>query len=135
MVQINHIVFKTRKVIIQIVCQGLIKTKLKSKLSFGLLLIFSFSNLLAQGIEMKITEPYLNIAIGDDVRAKMMQLWVNGKLQREFAIQLAEDTVSYWLYTDMLEFKGQKLSINYAGSPKAMKRIYQDDKINGADSL
>ncbi|MEJ7738017.1 MAG: glycoside hydrolase family 32 protein [Chitinophagaceae bacterium] len=84
---------------------------------------------------MKISKPYLNIPIGSDVRAKLMQLRVNGKLQREFAIQLAEDTVSYWLYVDVSEFKGEKLDINYPGSPKAIKRIYQDDKINGEDSL
>lgn len=64
-----------------------------------------------------------------------MQLIVNGKPQREFAVQLAKDTISYWVYADVTEFKGQKLKINYNSSVNALKRIYQDDTINGADSL
>jgi fructan beta-fructosidase len=119
----------------RIACQKLIKTEVKSKLCMVLLLSFSFFSLVAQDIEMKITGSYLNIPVGKDVRAKMMQLVVNGKLQREFAVQLAEDTVSYWVYADVSAYKGQKLKINYDGSSKAMNRIYQDDKINGADSL
>ena len=82
----------------RIACRNLTKTKVKSKLCMVLLSILSFFNLVAQGIEMKITGTYLNIPVGNDVRAKMMQLVVNGKLQREFAVQLAEDTVSYWVY-------------------------------------
>src|SRR5436190_19177249 len=120
--------------IMRIACRNLIRT-VKSKLCMVLLLSFSFFNLVAQGIEMKITGSYLNIPVGNDVRAKMMQLVVNGKLQRESAVQLAEDTVRYWVYADVSAFKGQKLKIKYDGSPSTIKRIYQDDKINGADSL
>jgi fructan beta-fructosidase len=131
----NHSLCLLKNKIMRIACRNLTKTKVKSKLCMVILSIFSFFNLVAQGIEMKITGTYLNIPVGNDVRAKMMQLVVNGKLQREFAVQLAEDTVSYWVYADVSAFKGQKLKINYDGSPSAIKRIYQDDKINGADSL
>jgi len=119
----------------QTLSQNVLVRKINFKPCMVLFLVFSFSGLIAQGVEMKVSSRYLNIPVGNDVRAKMMRLMVNGKVQREFPIQLAEDTVSYWLYIDLSEFKDQKLTINYNGSAAAMKRIYQDDKINGADSL
>lgn len=85
--------------------------------------------------QMKITRSYLNIPVGYRARMKLVQLKVNGKVKREFPVQLAEDSLDYWIYIDVSEFKGQTVSIDCPASADALKRIYQSDEINGADSL
>ena len=112
-------------------------TRLLSTVKYCLIVVFvfSFSPLFAQQLEMKITKPYLNIPIGNKVRMKLMELHVNGKMRREFPVQLAEDTIGYWIYIDVTEFKGQTITITCSANSKDLKRIYQDDQINGSDSL
>jgi len=78
---------------------------------------------------------YLNIPIGHQARMKVIELHAGGKLQRELPLQLAEDTIGYWIYIDVSAFKGQKITLSGMVSQKALRRIYQDDRINGADSL
>lgn len=88
-----------------------------------------------QVINMKITKHYLNIPVGSRARMKIIELRENGKMKREFPVQLAEDTVSYWIYIDVSEFKGKNISIASHAKEASLQRIYQDDQINGADSL
>jgi len=89
----------------------------------------------ASHVEMVISRHYLNIPVGYQARMRMIQLEVKGDLKREFPAQIAEDTIGYWIFIDVSEFKGQKISISSLASESALRRIYQDDRINGADSL
>src|SRR5665213_1962401 len=86
-------------------------------------------------VEMKINRHYLNIPVGYLARMKLIELRVNGKLKRELPVQLAEDSIGYWIYVDVSEFSGQKRTISAPAKEQSLKRIYQDDRINGADSL
>ena len=88
-----------------------------------------------QQVDMKITRHYLNIPIGYRARMKLMELRVKGKMERKFPVQLADDSVGYWIYIDVSAFKGQTVSIHCAAGKQAIGRIYQDDDINGSDSL
>jgi fructan beta-fructosidase len=88
-----------------------------------------------ESVELKITRHYLNIPIGHQARMKLIELHAGGKLQRELPLQLAEDTIGYWVYIDVSAFKGQKITLSGTVSRRALQRIYQDDQINGADSL
>lgn len=99
-----------------------------------LLTFYSFCSF-GQQVDIKVAHQYLNIPIGHQVRMKLMELRVNGKMKREFPVQLAEETVAYWIYIDVSEFKGQTITIACPSGSKALKRIYQDDRINGSDSL
>jgi len=56
-------------------------------------------------------------------------------MQREFPVQLAEDAINYWIYIDVTEFQGKTISLTSPASSKSLNRIYQDDRINGSDSL
>lgn len=105
-----HIILNSRR-LLRLICKDSIITK--SKLCLNLLSILSFSDLVAQSLEIQITKLYLNIpiGIGNDVRAKLMQLRINGKLQREFAIQIAEDSASHWIYIDVFEFRANTTGI------------------------
>jgi sucrose-6-phosphate hydrolase SacC (GH32 family) len=86
-------------------------------------------------LKIKITKPYLNIPVGYQARMKLVEIKVNGKNKREFPVQLAEDTVNYWIYIDVNEFKGQTITLACPASAKSLNRIYQDEQINGSDSL
>ncbi len=88
-----------------------------------------------ESVELKITRHYLNIPIGHQARMKLIDLRAAGKLLRELPLQLAEDTIGYWVYIDVSAFKGQKITLSGTVSLRALQRIYQDDRINGADSL
>ena len=85
--------------------------------------------------KLKITKQYLNIPVGYKARMKLVEIKVNGKMQREFPVQLAEDSVNYWIYIDVTEFNGKSITLNSPASLKSLNRIYQDEQINGSDSL
>ena len=100
-------------------------------------LFFSLFAFAAFGGEVKIaiTSKYLNIPIGNKDEMKVFKLQVNGATVREFPAQLAEDTIGYWVFIDVSEFKGQTITISGDASSKAISRIYQADHSNGEDSL
>ena len=93
------------------------------------------SSVFSNELKLKITKPYLNIPVGYRARMKMIEINVAGKMQREFPVQLAEDSVNYWIYIDVTEFRGKTISLTSPASSKSLNRMYQDDKINGSDSL
>lgn len=107
------------------------------KLSFGLIafLLFSSLSVFSNDLKLKITKPYLNVPVGYRARMKLMDIKVNGRIAREFPVQLAEDSVNYWIYIDVTEFKGKIIYLSSTASAKSLNRIYQDDQINGSDSL
>ena len=86
-------------------------------------------------VQLKITHPYLNVPVGRTARMKLVELRVGGQVRREFPVQLATDSIGYWIYIDVSEFMGQKIGIACAVGKEALARIYQSDQINGADSL
>ncbi len=83
-----------------------------------------------QQVYIKVTYHYLNIPIGSHSRMKLVKLRVNGKLKREFPVQLAEDTIGYWIFVNVSEFKGQTFSLSCMASQNTLNRIYQSDRIN-----
>ncbi|CAG5016270.1 Levanase [Dyadobacter sp. CECT 9275] len=90
----------------------------------------------ANKIEINITQTYLNFPIGKDASRKLMQISLpDGTISREFGIQLAEDKVEYWSYLDVSEYKGKRITLSCKGSDEQLARIYQSEKIRGADTL
>jgi fructan beta-fructosidase len=86
-------------------------------------------------VYLKLTRHYLNIPIGRQARMKLLELRAGDKILREIPVQLAEDSIDYWIFVDVSDLKGQKISLDGMASERALKRIYQDDRINGADTL
>ena len=108
---------------------------LKFKNILIIVLMFNLFTSYAQEVTMNITRPYLNIPIGNQARMKLIKIMVNGETKREFPVQLAEDTTSYWTYIDVSEFMGQTVTFNCKASSVSMNRMYQGSKIAGSDSL
>src|ERR1700712_4948958 len=114
-----------------------IKARLQPGLHTCLTIFFVmfFFSVFSQEVKMKITKTYLNIPVGYKARMKLVTINMNGKMQREFPVQLAEDSIGYWIYINVAQFKGQTITISCPASVTALKLMYQDDQINGADSL
>nr|WP_198160715.1 glycoside hydrolase family 32 protein [Pedobacter panaciterrae] len=89
----------------------------------------------ATDIQIKIEKQYLNIPIGNQARLKLFKINIDGKSQREFPAQLAEDSVDYWIFIDVTEFKGKTIVLSCPATEKALSRIYQDDNIHGSENL
>ena len=90
---------------------------------------------------MHITRRYLNVPIGRKSEMRLFQILVDGVQQRQFAMQLAQNSIDYWTFVDVTEFKGQTITISDLSDPRStsagagLNRIYQADKIEGAASL
>ena len=98
-------------------------------------------SLLAQSRTMHITRRYLNVPVGRTSEMRLFQIVVDGVQQRQFAMQLAEGLIDYWIFVDVSEFGGQTVTISGSSDPRSpsarasLNRIYQADKIEGASSL
>lgn len=92
-------------------------------------------SLSAETMAMQITRQYLNIPIGRKAKMRVFQISVDGKLRREFPAQLAEDSIDYWIFIDVSEFQGQKITLSGSATQLAWDRMYQSDKIEGQKGL
>jgi sucrose-6-phosphate hydrolase SacC (GH32 family) len=84
---------------------------------------------------MHITKQNLNIPIGREAKMRVFQISVDGKLKREFPVQLAEGSIDYWIFINVSEFQGQTITLSGTATHSALDRIYQSSKIEGEDSL
>jgi sucrose-6-phosphate hydrolase SacC (GH32 family) len=92
-------------------------------------------SLFAQSVTLHITKHYLNLPIARTSEMRIFQIQVNGKLEREFPMQLAGNAPDYWTFTDVSQFKGQTITLSGPATQAALDRIYQADTIEGADTL
>ena len=99
------------------------------------ILLCSLPSLFAQSKTIHITRRYLNIPIERKAKMRVFQVRADGNLKREFPAQLAEDSVDYWIFIDVGEFRGQTITLSGPSTQAALDRIYQSDKINGAATL
>jgi sucrose-6-phosphate hydrolase SacC (GH32 family) len=84
---------------------------------------------------MHITQQYLNIPISREAKMRVFQISVDGKLKREFPVQLAEGSIDYWIFINVSEFQGQTITLSGSATQLALDRIYQSSKIEGEDTL
>jgi len=107
----------------------------------AIVFLFSGPSVLAQSRTMDITQRYLNIPIERTSKMQLFQIAVHGTDQRQFAMQLARNSIDYWIFADVSEFKGQTITISGsseqsdASARGDLDRIYQSDKIEGASTL
>lgn len=111
------------------------KKRIIVRIFLSICFLFNFSFVFANKIGMEIKKPFLNIPIGDEARMKLVNIIVDGEVKREFPVQLAEDSIDYWIYIDVSEFIGQTITLSCPATSESLTRIYQDDRIVGADSL
>lgn len=107
---------------------------LKRILGTGLLLCCVIT-LNAADIKIKITKRYLNLPVAQSEKRGTMKFSIGGKEERSFIIRLAANEPDYWVFADVSALKGKTIEINYGGNAAGLKKIYQEDRIAGQDSL
>ncbi len=85
--------------------------------------------------EIRITDRYLNLPVGKNTGGQEMIFSIGGKAVRTFEIQLSLGHPDYWVFADVSAYKGKVLRLHYPSAVAGLDRIYQSDRINGADSL
>ncbi|MEI8225922.1 MAG: DUF4980 domain-containing protein [Bacteroidota bacterium] len=86
-------------------------------------------------LSITISKKYLNLPVSQEVDQAKMSFVVDGKPEMDFVIRLAQSKPDYWVFYDVTPFKDKVLKISYAGKQGGLDKIYQDDVINGQDSL
>ena len=120
---------------IQFVAKRCVLRRATFHLFFFALLLIPPASLVAQKRVIHVTQRYLNIPIGRKTSPRLFMLSMNGAVQREFPLQLAEDSADYWIFIDISEFKGQTITLSGSASQPAFNRIYQAGEIHGAATL
>ncbi len=88
--------------------------------------------------EIAVENRYLNLPVKTGAAKKRMRYLLNGKIVREFDIELADDEPSFWAFDDVSEFKGKRLSIEVDGAgqdDKGLAAVAQGDAIKGGNDL
>jgi len=93
------------------------------------------SNIVNQYYSIDIDKQYLNLPVSHMEKQEKMTFVVDDKKKLEFVIRLATDEPDYWVFFDVSAYNGRELKIYYQGNNKGLTKIYQDDFINGFDSL
>lgn len=106
---------------------------LKASLTYALVLCCSCAS--AADITIKITKRYLNLPVAQKAERKLMKFDIGGKEERTFKIRLASGEPEYWVFSDMRAYQGKTIRISYEGDTAGLRKIYQDDRIAGQDSL
>ncbi len=65
----------------------------------------------------------------------MIHLIIDGKIVREFKVSLAIDEPDFWVFLDVSEFKGKKVTLEIKKENEAFEKIYQDDSYPGEENL
>jgi len=95
----------------------------------------------AQGekaLEMVFAKKYLNLPVKNDALKRRMKIIIEGKVVREFEIELAESDPDFFVFLDITAFAGKKAHIEVSDLPpraRALQLITQDDVIRGAENL
>jgi fructan beta-fructosidase len=90
---------------------------------------------LAKDVSISISKKFLNLPISQKDDRSKMSFEIDGKSIFDFVIRLAPSKPDYWVFYDVSQYKGKVIRITYSGIPDGLTKIYQDDVINGQDSL
>ena len=110
--------------------------KIKEKIMLGTCVLFaSIHSVAAADIVMKINKRYLNLPVAQVQDRGNMKFLIGDKQERQFKIRLAKGEPEYWVYCDMSALKGKTITISYDGDESGLKKIYQNDEIEGQQFL
>ncbi len=89
-------------------------------------------------LTFKAEKRYLNLPVKNGAPTRRVSLQIDGKVEREFDIELADASPDWWAFLDLAPFKGRSIVLNVDKLPDdslALKSISQSDKIIGAKEL
>jgi len=83
-------------------------------------------------------KPYLNLPVKNGAPKRRMRVVVDGQTERDFVIPLADAEPDYWVFMDLVPFRGKTLTLQVERLPEdsaALAAIEQGDAIKGAENL
>jgi fructan beta-fructosidase len=86
-------------------------------------------------ISLAITKKYLNLPVSNTAERAKISFRTGGRPDLNMVMRLAQGKPDYWVFLDMEDYRGKILKIKYEGNPAGLHSVYQDDTINGQDSL
>ena len=92
----------------------------------------------AESMEMVFAKKYLNMPVKHEATNRTMDILIDGKIVRQFVIELAEGEPDYWVFLDVSEFEGKKATLKLdaaEGKSNLLEKIYQDDSIREAETF
>ena len=88
--------------------------------------------------ELVFAEKYLNMPVKHGAAKRTMNILIDGKIVRQFVIELAEGEPDYWVFLNVSEFKGKTATLKLKASARksnGLEKIYQDNAIKEADTF
>lgn len=88
--------------------------------------------------ELLIEKTYLNLPVKNHAPKHRVKLLVDGRVAREFEIELANGEPDFWVFLDLVPFKGKQATIEVDQLPadsSGLSAIEQSDQIKGAENL
>ena len=89
--------------------------------------------------EFLLKKKYLNFPVKNGAEKRFINLIIDGKVVREFDIELAPDEPDFWVFLDISEFRNQKAVLRIdkyePGKSKGFDSIYQADTFRGRKNL
>jgi hypothetical protein len=87
----------------------------------------------------KLEKKYLNFPINHASPVQVARLLIDGKIVREFRINLAEGKPEFWVYLEIDDFKGEKATLHIdqlnAKNTKGFDAVFQADTFPGQEEL
>lgn len=88
--------------------------------------------------EMTFDRRYLNFPVKTGADKRQVSLAVDGKVVREFEIELAPETPDFWAFLDLMPFQGKTGLLTLLDRPResaGLDAVTQDDEIRDAHDL
>ncbi len=85
--------------------------------------------------EFKIEKQYLNFPVKQGNEGSLIHLIIDGNVVHEFEISLAITEPDFWIFLDVSEFKGKKVTLQIIEENEAFNKIYLDDTFPGEENL
>ncbi len=85
--------------------------------------------------KLLLKKQYLNFPVKNGVKKSLISLIIDGKVVREFQIELAPDEPDFWVFLDIIEFRNQKSVLRIdklePENSKGFDSVYQADTFKG----
>ena len=85
--------------------------------------------------DFSIDKKYLNFPVRHGLKESLMHLIIDGEIVREFEVSLAIDVPDFWVFLDVSEFKGKKVTLQIIEENEAFDKIYQTDSYPGEENI
>jgi fructan beta-fructosidase len=87
---------------------------------------------------LNIDKPYLNVPIDEGADPKLLSIYKDGEMIRQFQLTLADTMPDYWMFLDMSEWQGENIDIQIskiATESEGFKSIFLDETVKGFENL